>query len=119
MRIYLRDKQSRPVLDKDGNETAAVRKYGSGFYPSGRVPADLAQEWVDAGIACPASDDNVAEWPEDPEQTREHEPTPDEADSGDGDHSGLLTNDGPPMSDWDGKHYTPSASVTEGEDDGT
>ena len=59
MRIYLAMKQG---------------KYRPGFYPSGRVPRELAAEWVEAGIACPASDDNVAQWSPEPQPTRVHQP---------------------------------------------
>lgn len=84
MRIYLSKKQG---------------KYNQGFYPSGRVPDELVQEWVEAGIACPASDDNVALWPEKTEPVgfeagpKVGDPDLDSTDSGDGDHAGLL-NDG-------------------------
>ncbi|KKL19412.1 hypothetical protein LCGC14_2465720 [marine sediment metagenome] len=56
MRIYLSEKQG---------------KYNPGFYPSGRVPTELVEAWLMDGIACPASDDNVAQWPPKPEESDE------------------------------------------------
>lgn len=56
MRIYLSEK--RTVEDKE---------YHPGFYPSGRVPVEKAQEWVNEGIACPATDDNKTQWQPEPE----------------------------------------------------
>ncbi len=82
MRIYLDKKQTEPVGDK-GSE----RRYGAGFYPDGRVPAELAQQWLDDGIACPATDDNVAQWPE-------PTPTEDEIELPPAGESGLYMVDG-------------------------
>jgi len=84
MRIYLSEKKG---------------KYNPGFYPEGRVPAVLVDAWIGDGVACPATSDNVAEWPAvpapagfDTKMVEDPDLGLDMVGTGDGDHTGLIEN---------------------------